>query len=337
MTDCTCISEAHGHPPGGCPNPALPEEGLCETCLERADADTRGRFGARFGGTFGSTGFDPGSFHTGPPENGGYGSGAYGKGPYGGAGHGSAGSNETPYNEPPPRHPAGESGVLGDAVLGDAVLGSAGPRVDRAIELAAAEAKIEGAVNVPLVGTINAEATVSAQVTGGIWTRNGFTTGQLDKVDRELSLIREFAGAFAAAKSEFGRSHNNPPELVDVPEIDIAALDAGLAAISVIRTQLSNAEPDRTLLELIWRALEVCSGTVARFCRWIGEKTASKAGEYIDNIFDEASKAFGKSIGTPHGITAWGVFICGVANGQDKDLKMLIEVVKAVGTALGHQ
>jgi len=301
LADCSCQSGSHDHLPGQCPRIHVGMDGLCDYCRERADADTRR-----------------------PPS--GFGAGPFGSGPFG--------------DVPQDSSTAEKSAIEAASIeITQSVNSRAGIKDDvpphKLTDLRDADGG-QFTLGVSTLAAVEMEASAHVQLIRGIWKENGFDFEQFNEVERELRQIREFAGAFAVARSEFGRSHNNPPELVDIPEIDLAAIDAGLAAIAVIRTQLPQAEPDPTLLELIWRALEVAAGTIGKFCGWITERGLTKAGEYIDNVFAEASKALGKSLGSPQGLTAWGIFICGVANGQDKNLQILTEVVKAVGAALGR-
>jgi hypothetical protein len=255
-----------------------------------------GGFGQAFGTGFSGTDSGIGTYDTGT-----YGTGTYGTGTYGGSALG--------------------TGALGTMVLGGTGANDPTQRIVAAAGLIAGEASVKGA----------------AVVIPAIWSEHGDRVfAQIAQVEKNLVAFRAFAASFEEAKSALGRGHNKPPELLGVPEIDVEALDAAIAALQSLRAQVVEPEPNPQSLELIWRSLALGARVCGGFAGWVAETGTKKAAQYLDNIFDSATRAIGSSIGTPHGFAAWYVVGCTVAGDHHKEMVVLIDVVKAVGAALAH-
>jgi len=259
-----------------------------------------------FGQAFGS-GFGRGDYVAGT-----YGSGDYGAGDYG-------------------------SGALGTEVLGTTPLGSLSALPGRA-RPGGAMPNANGADGIAATAGLaagEAYVTGAAVVIPAIWSQHGSKVlAQIEQVDKNLAAFRAFAVSLEDAKFAIKRGHNNPPDLVDAPEIDVEALDAAIAALQELRVQVINPNPDQRSLDLIWRTLALGARACGKFASWVAEMGAKKATQYLDNVFDSATKAFGSSLGTPQGIAAWYVVGCGIAGDHHKQLMVLVEVVKGVSAAL---
>lgn len=303
--DCSCLSGAHGHEPGGCPHTvAENEEELCESCREQADIDTHvlpegavtgspvggvrsvaleGRAsikvsGAAALGVAGSLGGDVASALDGASATGAASDFASAM---------STGTDATEGRAPEETMASGRSYTLVAEPGHYALTGSP-------VEFEVREAA-------------SAQDTYDAEVIPGVWGAAGIASSEpLARIERELLLFKSLAEALENAKRNIGsmRGHNGGPALVDWPDIDIAGIEDTLAAVRELRVQIANRHPDPKLLSFIQRFLEAGKRALYAFAVWMGKKG--------DKFFDGLMA----SLCTPSGATGWAAIAYELANGR---------------------
>lgn len=198
------------------------------------------------------------------------------------------------------------------------------PQPPPSIEVFTPSAASVGAVND--IGTqvgveLRSVAAVGAAVTlGAVVVRAPWNTGAargrvlelIDSAEKNLSILRELA----VELDRQARSHNNPPELVDEPPIDLQDMQVALAATPVLRRLVQQQEPDRDTVVLVQRAFDSAQRAIARFLLWFArfENDATKA----------AATAFGTIIGGA--LAVGGAVLAARAAGIDlQTIKDMIE------------
>ena len=90
-------------------------------------------------------------------------------------------------------------------------------------------------------------------------------------------------------------AHNNPPQLVDDPDIDIEAVNAAIQCLKVLRPLLLLPAPDVELVRLLWSVVVAALRAIERLTAWIGRVTRSALNAFVGTTF---GKAYMKALGT---------------------------------------
>ena len=243
------------------------------------------------------------------PQAGGYGSGDYGAGPYGGS---AEPASTLSLEGRPPKIEGSANIMLGDATL-----------------------RAEGAVG---IGVAVSGRAVTGQIViddiPKIWlTQGGNPFLQIDRAEQELVAVRTFVLELRARNAADPNAHNNPPELVDDPEIDLEAVDAAIQCLTVLRPLLSQPQPDIELLRLLWRVVVAALRAIERLSAWIGRVTKSAINAFTGTTFGKAyMTALGAGLGTA---TAAGI-VYGISQHGPEGLQAVEHILRGVLAVMGH-
>jgi len=162
-----------------------------------------------------------------------------------------------------------------------------------------------GDVTVPLTGVSatgiagnvsiteeNDRVAATGNVIDPIWNIGGpDAIFRIDQAQKELVAVRVFLVGLRAQQSTGLMGHNNPPDSVEPPDVDVEVLDAAIQALKVLRPLLSQPQPDFEVVRLIWSALLSALRTIARVIAWAGRLTKAAFNTVLNSAFGKAFQA----------------------------------------------
>ena len=156
---------------------------------------------------------------------------------------------------------------------------------------------------------------------------------RIDQAQHELVAVREFLVGLRAHQSSDLMGHNNPPDRIEPPDVDVEAVDAAIQALKVLRPLLTQPQPDFEVVKLIWSALRAALRTIARVVAWAGRLSKAVFETLLNSAF---GKAFQATAGALVAKEAIPPLITAIKEHGPEGLQNLIEFLRAVAAASGH-
>ena len=171
-------------------------------------------------------------------------------------------------------------------------------------------------------------------VIADIWNIDGpDAIFRIDQAQNELIAVRDFLVGLRAAQSSDLIGHNNPPDRIDPPDVDIEALDAAIQALKVLRPLLAQPQPDFEVVKLIWNVLIAALRGLVKVAAWLGRLSKAAFTAILNSAFGQA---FQTAAGGVLGTAAATALLATMAGIGPEALPKVIEFLKAVAAATGH-
>jgi hypothetical protein len=222
-----------------------------------------------------------------------------------------------------------ETGGFG-AGFGDAFGVVRSPRVfnESVEEFASAVDYTDAVIEVP-----RPSAAGEGVVVAPIWNqRRGNPFLEIDRAAQELEAVRVFLLALRQQGATDPRRHNNPPGLLGDPDIDIETIEAASQSLVVLRSLISQPEPDLQIVLLLWRMVVAVLAAIKRFIKWAALTAGSLFQKFVKTTFGESfTKAFGTTLGT----SAAGGIVWEIVQHGPRGLQTVEIIIKAALAARG--